>query len=438
MTTWAKIRGQFASALADLFDQTRPFGRLALVQVLMIMGDTLVTISLAGSLFFSISPQAAKSNVLLYLAVTIAPFAVVSPLLGPLIDRGQGARRAMVVFSALGRALVCPLMALNLDSLYLFPAAFVILILSKVYGVTKGALVPEMAAHEALARGHDGDEFDDANSYAEWNAKLVLLGTVAGFVASIPGVLALKLIGAPAVLYLDAVVFALSGIAAFRLPSMKGKKRRTAESNSLQSRHLATLQPVAHPEVTAALTVNALLRGVAGFFVFLIAFGLRRIHAPLFWYGLVLGMSGLGAMVGLVVMARIRRHFSEQTILVIAAVLVCLAGILAAWVDAVWIQIVLALLIGIGGSLGQPSFDAMAQRYVPVEVQGRAFARFATRQQLIWVVGALLAVIIPLTLKEGDITVAAVAGVSVIGYGISRSMMRNKALPRAVQHHERD
>ena len=189
MTVWAKIRGQFASALADLFDQTRPFGRLALVQVLMIMGDTLVTISLAGSLFFSISPQAAKSNVLLYLAVTIAPFAVVSPLLGPLIDRGQGARRAMVVFSALGRALVCPLMALNLDSLYLFPAAFVILILSKVYGVTKGALVPEMAAHEALARGHDGDEFDDANSYAEWNAKLVLLGTVAGFVASIPGVL---------------------------------------------------------------------------------------------------------------------------------------------------------------------------------------------------------------------------------------------------------
>jgi MFS family permease len=219
---------------------------------------------------------------------------------------------------------------------------------------------------------------------------------------------------------------------------MKGKKHRTAASNSLQSRHLATLQPVAHPEVTAALTVNALLRGVAGFFVFLIAFGLRRIHAPLFWYGLVLGMSGLGAMVGLVVMARIRRHFSEQTILVIAAVLVCLAGVLAAWVDAVWIQIVLALLIGIGGSLGQPSFDAMAQRYVPVEVQGRAFARFATRQQLVWVIGALLAVIIPLTLKEGDITVAAVAGASVIGYGISRFMMRNKALPRAVQHHERD
>ncbi len=438
MTMWAKIRRQFATALADLFDQSRPFGRLALVQVLMIMGDTLVTISLAGSLFFSISPQAAKSNVLLYLAITIAPFAVVSPLLGPLIDRGQGARRAMVVFSALGRALVCPLMALNLDSLYLFPAAFVILILSKVYGVTKGALVPEMAAHEALARGHEVDDLDDADGYAEWNAKLVLLGTVAGFVASIPGVLVLKVIGAPAVLYLDAVVFTLSAIAAFRLPSMKKRARGAAPRTSTQNRHLATLQPVAHPEVTAALTVNALLRGIAGFFVFLIAFGLRRIHAPLFWYGLVLGMSGLGAMVGLVIIARIRRRLTEQNIIVLAGLLICSAGVLAAWADSVWIQTILAFVIGVGGSLAQPSFDAMAQRFVPVEVQGRAFARFATRQQLVWVVGALLAVVIPLTLKEGDVAVAAVAGASVIGYSISRLLMRNKALPRAVQHHERD
>ncbi len=438
MTTWAKIRSQFAIALGDLFDQSRPFGRLALVQVLMIMGDTLVTISLAGSLFFSISPQAAKSNVLLYLAITIAPFAVVSPLLGPLIDKGQGARRAMVVFSALGRALVCPLMALNLDSLYLFPAAFVILILSKVYGVTKSALVPEMAARETLTHGSPSSDADGAEGYAQWNAKLVLLGTVAGFVASIPGVLVLKLIGAPAVLYLDAVVFALSAVAAFRLPSMKKNAGAPVPFTPVQNRHLATLQPVAHPEVTTALMFNTLLRGIAGFFVFLIAFGLRRIHAPLFWYGLVLGMSGLGAMIGLVVMARIRRFVTEQTILVISGLLVCAAGVLAAWVDDVWIQVVLALFIGIGGSLAQPSFDALAQRHVPVEVQGRAFARFATRQQLVWVVGALLAVLIPLTLKQGDVTLAVAAGVAVLGYSLSRFALRNKALPRAVQQHRRD
>jgi len=57
-------------ARQDLFDQTHPIGRLSLVQCAMLGGDTLVTISLAGSLFFSISPEAADHKVLLYLLST--------------------------------------------------------------------------------------------------------------------------------------------------------------------------------------------------------------------------------------------------------------------------------------------------------------------------------------------------------------------------------
>ena len=134
------------SAVTDLFDQRRPFGRLALTHVLMTAGDTMFAVSLAGSLFFSISPTAAKDKVLLYLLLTMGPFAVVAPALGPLIDRSRGARRAMVVTSALGRAVLCPFLARDIHSLLLFPEAFAMLVLSKVYLVTKGALVPEMAA----------------------------------------------------------------------------------------------------------------------------------------------------------------------------------------------------------------------------------------------------------------------------------------------------
>ena len=83
------LRTLAAAAFADLFDQETAFGRLALVQVAMLAGDTLVTISLAGSLFFSITPQAAEGKVLLYLLLTVAPFAVVSPLLGPAIAPGN-------------------------------------------------------------------------------------------------------------------------------------------------------------------------------------------------------------------------------------------------------------------------------------------------------------------------------------------------------------
>ena len=58
-----------------------PFARLAVTHVLAVAGDTLVTVALAGSLFFSISPTAAKGRVALYLVLTMAPFAVVAPLL---------------------------------------------------------------------------------------------------------------------------------------------------------------------------------------------------------------------------------------------------------------------------------------------------------------------------------------------------------------------
>ncbi len=148
------------SAITDLFDQRRPFGRLALTHVLMTAGDTMFAVSLAGSLFFSISPTAAKDKVLLYLLLTMGPFAVVAPALGPLIDRSRGARRAMVVASAVGRAALCPFLARDIHSLLLFPEAFAMLVLSKVYLVTKGALVPEMAAlgmlDEATVSSGDG------------------------------------------------------------------------------------------------------------------------------------------------------------------------------------------------------------------------------------------------------------------------------------------
>ena len=103
-----QFRRLVRSAVADLFDQRSPFGRLALTHVLMTAGDTMFAVSLAGSLFFSISPTAAKDKVLLYLLLTMGPFAVVAPALGPLIDRSRGARRAMVVASALGRAAAVP------------------------------------------------------------------------------------------------------------------------------------------------------------------------------------------------------------------------------------------------------------------------------------------------------------------------------------------
>ncbi len=204
-------------AQKDLFDQTHPIGRLSLVQCAMLAGGTAVTISLAGSLFFSISPTAADHKVLLYLLFTLAPFAIVSPLLGPLIDRSRGARRLMVVSSAIGQVVLCPLMATHIHSLLLFPLAFLVLVCQKLYLVTKGALVPEMAALTAP------DEHGEQAGYAPLNARLTLLGTLAGFVISVPAVILYKLGGSPAVLVLATIVFVGAAIAGARLPVLSGR-----------------------------------------------------------------------------------------------------------------------------------------------------------------------------------------------------------------------
>jgi hypothetical protein len=49
-------------------------------------GDAAVAVSLAGTIFFA-NPGEARGNVALFLAVTMVPFAVVAPLIGPFLDR---------------------------------------------------------------------------------------------------------------------------------------------------------------------------------------------------------------------------------------------------------------------------------------------------------------------------------------------------------------
>ncbi len=410
-------------ARRDLFDQSHPVGRLSLVQCAMLGGDTLVTISLAGSLFFSISPQAADHQVLLYLLFTLAPFAIVSPLLGPLIDRSRGARRIMVVSSAIGRAVLCPLMAIHIHSLYLFPLAFLVLVCSKLYLVTKGALVPEMAA---LDRPEER-----AAGYATLNARLTLLGTLAGFVVSIPGIVFYKVGSSPAVLVLATIVFVGAAVAGARLPVLSGRAAddlwtdqsvRVHEYGqpgeaAKQEEDLLRLQPIANPEVMLGLTAMCIVRGLQGFMVFMLAFGLRRIHGiGLWWYGLVLAGSGAGAIVGLVLVGRLRKRLTEQQLLLLSLWVMAAAGIGCALWGALFAQVVLAFMVGLCGAVAQPSFDAMTQRYIPQSAQGRAFARFGMRQQLVWVIGSLIPVTIAFTLPQGDATLGVLAALGGLSY----------------------
>src|SRR3954454_21538023 len=127
------------SRAAALPEQS-PFARLAITHALAIGADTLVAVALAGSIFFSAEVADARPKVLLYLAVTMVPFAVVAPVMGAALDRTKGGRRLMVALFASGRALLCVFMANHLDSFLFYPAAFGTLALPKGYQVAKSAL----------------------------------------------------------------------------------------------------------------------------------------------------------------------------------------------------------------------------------------------------------------------------------------------------------
>ncbi|HEX3487924.1 MAG TPA: MFS transporter, partial [Streptosporangiaceae bacterium] len=115
------------------------------------VGDAFVAVSLAGTLFFSASVGEARGRVALALLITIAPFAILAPFLGPLLDRVQQGRRYILMGTLLARGLLCWGMAgavQHNDTLTLLPAAFGVLVLQKAYGVTRAAVTPRLLPSE--------------------------------------------------------------------------------------------------------------------------------------------------------------------------------------------------------------------------------------------------------------------------------------------------
>ena len=77
-------------------DWDAAFPRLALCHLLSVSGETLVVLSLAGSFFFKVDPAQGREKVILGLLFTMAPFALVGPLIGPMIDRVKGGHRVVI------------------------------------------------------------------------------------------------------------------------------------------------------------------------------------------------------------------------------------------------------------------------------------------------------------------------------------------------------
>jgi hypothetical protein len=399
-----------------------PFGRLARTHALSVAGDAMFTLGMAGTVFFSVSSfDEARSRTALLLVFTIAPFAVAAPLIGPLLDRARGGRRMMIVALAATRAVLCALLVVYRDSWLLFPLGLGVLVCSRSYLIARGAVVPSTV--------HNDEELVEAN------AKLALLSGIAVAVAAAPAGLVQWLVGPGAVQAMASAVFVAATVAALRLPKVAVAPEPADELELAELRSSGVF--------LAASSMSA-LRGVVGFVVTLFAFWAKDNDVPI-----VLGLAAAGAQAGFLVGAatapRLRRRMVEEHLLAgvlgaAAAVALLAAGVLRLGADGAGVVLMGCLLsftIGWSSNVGKQAFDSIVQRDAPDANRGRSFARFETRFQLAWVLGALVPVIVTVPLELAFWLVGVVTAVACATYLVGRRRVRAGEDWRVIKVRER-
>jgi hypothetical protein len=356
-----------------------------LAQTAHAAGDALVAIALAGTLFFSVTTSQARSHVELYLLLTMTPFALLSPVVGPLLDRWRGSYRAAIFLAALGRCVLAFLMATRTDRLALYPLAFGSLVLSRTHGISRGALVPDV-----LPRGR---------TLVSVNARLSIVSVAAGTIVGLPGAGLQRLFGPGVTLRFAAAVFLFGAVVAAGLTTpTKGSKR---PPSTAEHRLLA-------PRLLAGGIATAWSRAALGFVVFHLAFSLRSIGEGVRGFGLVLGAAAAGGFVGSALVARRRRSIREPILLLGALVAIGVCSVILASGFGLRNAVVIAAVTGLGTTASRLAFDALVQRDAPEEVRARTFARYETIFQLFWVGGAGLATVIHFGPTTGLRTVGAI------------------------------
>lgn len=372
-----------------------------------------MVVALADSFFFDIDPNGARSKVLAFLLVSFAPFLLVAPMIGPMIDRIRGGRRAVIQLTAVARIVVQLLMIQFLDGLALFPLVFIALVLQKTYAVSKSAIVPSVVNND--------------RQLVEANSKLGVIAGIAGAVAVIPAGGLQLAFGGRATLAYSVVVFVLALAAALRLP--RGEPANPDIPSAASNEFTTTSLQIGW----AAMVV---LRSLVGFMLFHLAFWFRDQGTEgTLLLGVAVAAASGATMLGNAVSPFLRNMMAEEKMLTVALVLPLAVGAIATVLGGNVAGIALAASVNLAAALGRLSFESIVQRDGPATNRGEAFAQFETRFQAGWVIGAVIPVVIDMPATAGYLLVAVVAGSAAANYlielGSGRSPKRSSRRTQA-------
>jgi Major Facilitator Superfamily len=410
--------------------------------------DAFVAVALAGTVFFNTSLHQARSQVVLYLLLTVAPFVLLAPFIGPMLDRVRQGRRYIMMGTLLARGLLCWAMsgAVQGDPVTLFPAAFGVLVLQKAYAITRSSVTPRLLPAEITL----------VTANARNGLGAVLASTIAAPIAF--GIQ--HYIGAAWVLRIGTLVYLGATLLGTRVPDhvddteavaaspaadrpapapgpgvpgepptvpetpyLSGGSRPTAAEmppTAGQSPPLAPpLAPPTAPErpatgppkrrrglrslgpvVAQAMWANAAVRGFAGFMVFFLAFLLRSSHFHGFSQNLALGAlvlaAAAGGLIGTAAGALLRSRVPQSMAFGVLVVSIAVCVVCAA-MFGLGTALIVAFVASVGTVLAKLALDSTVQREIPEDIRTSTFAVSETIHQVSWVVGGLAGVLISMT-----------------------------------------
>ncbi|MGH3368096.1 MAG: MFS transporter, partial [Nocardioidaceae bacterium] len=358
-------------------------------------GDSAVAVALAGTLFFQVPTGEARGQVALFLALTLLPFAIVAPLIGPFLDRFRRGRRWAIGSTMALRGFLCWVLAgaIVTDSVALFPAALGVLVASKAYQVTRASAVPRL--------------IPPGLTLVKVNSRMGL-ASLAGGAISAPIAVGASLIGPQWTLRYAFIVFVGGTILAILLPakvdSAAGEEQ--VQYGEMDGRSRRSLGFGFTPTVVTGLRCNIGLRVLSGFLTMFMAFLLRAEPFP-GWedrpdllLGLVIGAAGVGSTIGTVAGSWLK-NLRPDGVVIVVLVVDAIVAVLAAVFYSLVFAVVLGLTVGLCQQLGKLALDALIQDRVPEQVRTSVFARSETMLQLSWVIGGGLGIAMPLIPRLG-------------------------------------
>jgi MFS family permease len=430
-------------------------GLATLIEMTAVSGaaDAFVTVALAGTIFFSTSVDQARGRVVLFLIITMAPFAVLAPFIGPALDRIQQGRRFVLAGTMLTRGLLCYAMSANVaSSVTLLPAAFGILVLQKAGGVVKASVTPRLLPADL--------------TLVTANARSGLISLAASTAAA--GLAAGVQIGGGAAwtLRVGTLIYLAAMVIAFRLPEQidvptvspgeagapapapapvhepptrpdaPGQTRpdmprptlplppgeppfaNGSASGAAKGRHgrwrtLANVGPV----VAEAMTVNAVLRAFSGYILFLLAFLLRSVDLGTVFghpvsHNFALGALALGLSVGSLgsmILGSFFKGRAPQLIMFSVLIVAPVVTALCAWGFGLWAAVLVEATAIFCASLAKLGQDSIVGREIGDEIRSSTFAVSETLNQVANVAGGLAGVLVSM-LNNGQVGLSIAAG----------------------------